>query len=321
MFYPELDYRLESDDPSLTIETGRLVAKVIDNNGLRRLDAKPYFGKPVFGTFTHHFGYHGIRTLYDKAERRNVVAPFVSILNWQNVRIDDVELDPVDDRAAYGVPRGWPLVLRQFDGEVSLRLDPMPLGEFAYRLTIRPAADESPDALDFSVRFLFGKKSANGRFSASWACYLAGWDTVAMHYPAHAAQPAGVRGDSHELSRLVWKTIGDPPDMVIGEPVGYVHDQAAFAPDDVALPLAYVRIGERVFVLMFGDPAVRPFLVNSGGHLFCSPVQNPALDFLWEIAEPPTDASVGFDGRLVYTVYAGDDDILRRYEAFVGGAS
>jgi hypothetical protein len=309
MFYPELDYLLESEDPSLTIETERLVAKIIDNNGLRREDSKPYFGKPVFGAFTHHFGYHGIRTLYDKTERRNVVAPFVAILNWQQAALAGIELDPVDDRATHGIPRGWPLVLRQCDDAVSVRLDPMPKAEFAYRLTIQPAVDAAGDALDFSIRFLFGKRADDRtpKFSSSWACYLAGWDGVAMHYVR--------KGDdaSHQ-----WATIGEPPKFVVGEPVGYVHDQKVFVPEDVALPLAYVRIGERAFVLMFSDRTVKPFVVNSGGHVFSSPVQNPALDFAWEIENYPLGESVGFDGRLIYTTFTSDEDLLRRYDEFRG---
>lgn len=308
MFYPELDYLLESEDPSVTIETERLVAKVIDNSGLRRQDSKPYFGRQVFGAFTHHFGYHGIRTLYDKAERRNVVAPFVSILNWQIARFAGIELDPVDDRAAHGIPRGWPLTLRTSDQGASLQLDPMPSTQFAYRLAIRPASDGSPDALDFSIRFVFGKRPDAGtpKFSSSWACYLSGYDSVAMHYPRKRRDGA-----------VEWASVGELPDLVVGEPVGYVHNQTVFQPNDAALPLAYVRIGERAFVLMLSDPAVKPFVVNSGGHLFSSPVQNPALDFAWEIADYPLGESVGFSGRLLYTQFTSDEQILRRYEQFI----
>lgn len=307
MMYPQLDYLPESEDPTITIETERLVAKVIDNNGLRRPDARTYFGGPVFGAFTHHFGYHGIRTLYDKTERRNVVAPFLAILNWQHVAMDGIELDPVDDRAAYGIPRGWPLALRRFDDEVSLRLDPLPRSQFAYRLTIGPAADAAGDALDFSVRFLFSKRpeGRTPKFSSSWACYLAGWDSVAMHYVRK--RPDG----SHE-----WTTVGERPDMVIGEPVGYRHDQTPYRSEDVALPLAYIRIGGRAFIAMFSDAVTRPFLVNSGGHLFCSPVQNPALDFSWEVEDYPLGESLGFDGRLIYAPFTDEDEIMRRYDEF-----
>ncbi len=86
MQYEQLKYVREEQDPSLTIETQRLVVKVIDNTGLRgrTCRSQPYFRQShVFTPFTHHLGYHGIRTLYDKVEKRNLVVPFVSWLNLQ----------------------------------------------------------------------------------------------------------------------------------------------------------------------------------------------------------------------------------------------
>jgi hypothetical protein len=65
---------------------------------------------------------------------------------------------------------------------------------------------------------------------------------------------------------------------------------------------------------MFSDPRVRVFTVNAGGHLFCLPVQNPAWDFEWTLEDYPQGSPVGFDGRLVYTRFLGEDAVLGRYE-------
>ena len=112
MRYPELQYVLESEDPSLTFETRDLVVKVIENSGLRlKPDSsrESYFGK--YGTdsplpFSYHLGHHGIRALYSKTERRNLVIPYGSWLNLQTVQFSGIQNDPVDERAWSGVGRG-----------------------------------------------------------------------------------------------------------------------------------------------------------------------------------------------------------------------
>lgn len=53
-------------------------------------------------TFSHHLGYHGIRCLYHKQEKRNLVVPLVSWLNLQSVVLAGMENDPVDERAWAG---------------------------------------------------------------------------------------------------------------------------------------------------------------------------------------------------------------------------
>jgi hypothetical protein len=320
MQYDQIRWLPDGDDPSIIVETDRLVAKVIDNTGLRDPESELYLDvSKVFGSFTHHLGYHGIRTLYDKTERRNIVAPFIGILNWQMATMDGVEADPVDDRARFGIPRGWPLKLSRDGDSAVLEMDPLPSMQVGYRLSIQPASDTPdalapPDALDFSIRFTFHRTDhteAPRNFYASWACYLAGYDSVEMHYPAQC-----LGNPSSGASPFAWKSIGEKPDIVIGETVGYEHDQTAFVPEDCALPLAYVRIGERAITLMFDDPTVRPFVVNSGGHTFSSSVQNPAFDFSWQCGDYAVGEPVGFDGRLIYAPFEDEDDIMDRYETW-----
>ena len=106
MQYEQIQYVPENQDPSITIETRDLVVKVIDNAGLSlaaNSDIKSQFSK--YGTnsivpYSHHLGYHGLRLLYDKEEKRNLVVPLISWLNLQGVRLEGIENDPVDERKA-----------------------------------------------------------------------------------------------------------------------------------------------------------------------------------------------------------------------------
>ncbi len=295
----------ESEDPSLTIETRDLVVKIIDNTGLLVPgNGAPFFGQE--GLFSHRLGYHGIRTLYNKEERRNVVATFVSWLNLQGLSVGGMEPDPVDERSCYGVGRGWPMVLEKTIGGARLRLEPMTMLQMAYSLEFLPT---EPDGIDFRVRFRFGKRPEKGPavVHATWPCYMNGYNDVRLHYPASSA--GGGWG---------WKSLGElPKETIIGEAVGYRHEQTAFYPEDQAHPLGYGVIGEYCLILMFSDPSVRLFCVNTGGHIFSSAVQNPAWDFEWRLEDYPVDREVGFDGRLIYTRFRGADDVVGRYEEWV----
>jgi hypothetical protein len=79
MQYDQIQYVPEDQDPSLTIETQNLIAKVIDNTGLSLAsddNIKSQFSKygiNSFVSYSHHLGYHGLRTLCDKEEKRNLV--------------------------------------------------------------------------------------------------------------------------------------------------------------------------------------------------------------------------------------------------------
>jgi hypothetical protein len=307
MQYDLLKYVPEEHDPSLTIETRDLVAKVIDNTGLLapRAQATTYF-KPTmrFTEFTHHLGYHGIRTLYHKAERRNLVLPFGSWLNLQSVRLAGTENDPVDERAWAGIARGWPVRLEGAAAGARITLDPLPQTQMEYRLELQPA---EPDGLGFSVRFVFHRRAEGvpARFEGSWPCYVSAYDDARLFYP---------QGTPTDWE---WTSLGRNINIVLGETVNYQHEQSTFDAVDQALPLAYGLIGEYALIMMFSDPRIHLFLVNGGGHLFCSSVQNPAWDFSWTIDDYPLEESVGFDGRIVYTRFHGADAVVSRYHEWL----
>ena len=314
MQYDELCYVPEDEDPSVTIETERLIVKVIDNTGLvaPSSDSAPFRGLGARITdLTHHLGYHGIRTLFDREERRNLVVPFVSWLNLQTAILEGIEPDPIDERAFAGMARGWPMRLeRQGDGAI-LRLDRLPNMQMAYSLELQPGG---PGAIDFTVQFEFGRRPRSGpaRFRATWPCYMNGYGDVRLYYPRLAAN-----GDGPAPEGWVWATIGERPDIILGETVGYEHRQTAYFAEDQALPLGYGRIGDNALIIMFSDPSVRLFVVNAGGHLSFSPVQNPAWDFEWIVEDYPLHEPIGFRGRLVYTRFEGQGDVLARYEQWV----
>jgi hypothetical protein len=67
-------------------------------------------------------------------------------------------------------------------------------------------------------------------------------------------------------------------------------------------------------MFMFDDPRVKFFVVNAGGHLPTSTVQNPAWDLSWEVEDYEPGEPVGFNGRLIYTDYEGGSQVMDRYE-------
>jgi len=309
--YDAIRYVPEGEDPSLSLETKNLVAKIIDNTGLlleRNVDSKSYFGRYGVNSplpFSHHLGYHGIRTLYDKQEKRNLVIPGASWLNLQGVRLAGIENDPVDERAWAGAARGWPMRIERAGAGARLTLDPMPKTQFGYTIEFQPS---EPDALDFSIRFVFKRKptDAPARFTGSWPCYVNAYDDVRFFYPK------GSWPDD-----WTWASLGEKPDIIIGEPVGYKHQQTGYTAQEQAVPIGYGRIGEMVLILMFNDPRVTFFVVNAGGHLSFSPVQNPAWDFRWVLDDYPLGEPVGFDGRLVYTRFESQEAVVARYREWL----
>lgn len=296
--YDDLHWIDEREDPSIRLETEELVVNVIDNSGLKVQPGKiPGHGEP---DYSHWLGYHGIRSLWNKTERRNVVAPFYSWLNLQGLRVDGLELDPVDSRARSGVGRGWPMQM-QHDGEdVVLRIPPMPVSGIEYSLRLRPA---EPDAIDFEVSFTLHRKTkVKAEFIASWPCYMSALDDVRLFAPV---------GDA---DRPEWQAIGEKEDFVVGEAVNYVHKQRTFwAPAPAAFPAVYGRIGSRVLALMVSRPEVRFYLVNAGGHRAYFPVQNPAWDFQLKLPDYEVDKPFGLRGRLIYKTWTDDAEITTRY--------
>lgn len=297
--YDTIRWVAERDDPSVTLETAQLVVRVIDNTGLRPAPRK----HPMEHAFTHHLGYHGIRALWRKDERRNIVMPFVSWLNLQNLSVDGLKLDPVDDRALFGVGRGWPVTMRREGELVQLTIPKMPLSGIEYTLRIGPLVE---DTVDFEVRFTLHKKTrGRAAFRASWPCYMSTYDEVELYVPVGSPQ------------RPEWRRIGEKEAFVTGDPVNHVYSQRTFEAPPAALPLVYGCIGPRVLAIMASRPEVTFFLVNAGGHLSFLPVQNPAWDLSLRLPDYEPGRPFGFRGRIVYKTWAGPDDILARYRQFV----
>jgi hypothetical protein len=307
MRYPEIRYLPQDRDPSITITTEELVAKVIDNTGL--LVEKTPGVRSIFGRYgvngplpiSHHLGYHGIRAFYHKEEMRNLVVPLASWLNLQSVHLEGVENDPVDERSWAGVGRGWPMKLNPEGSGATLTIDPMPMTQFRYALELQPS---EPDGIDFSVRFLLSPRpeGSTRHLKATWPCYVNAYDDLQLRYP---------KGPSP--NEWEWATLGRTPDTVIGEPVGYRHRQEVFHADQQALPVAFGRIGKRILAIMFDDPGVRFFMVNAGGLTPTSTVQSPAWDFSWEREDYPFGREIGFSGRIIYTAFRSEDEIEDRY--------
>lgn len=312
MQYPSLRYVPEAQDPSTRIETRDLVACVIDNTGLtvpENPDRKSYFGR--YATtgllpISHHLGYHGLRSIYDRSERRNLVAPFVSWLNLQSVKIDGVTLDPVDERAAFGIGRGWPMRMETRGGVVELIIDKLPGCGMSYRIAFQPC---EPDAIDFAVRFTLDRPTGEGRrrFEASWPCYTNAWNDVRLWYP---------KGKS--LAACEWVALGKSPDIVLGETVGYVHQQESALADEPAATLGFGNLGGGTLAILLDDPGTRLFMVNAGGHMAFSSVQNPAWDISYVCWDYPLNQSFGFNGRLIYSRF--DDpqkQVVERYRQWM----
>jgi hypothetical protein len=308
MQYDEIRYLPESEDPSLTLETEHLVAKIIDNSGLLAegdYRSLRFNSNHHWTAYTHHLGYHGIRTLYDKHEKRNLVVPFASWLNLQGFFVPGLELDPIDERSAWGTGRGWPLRMEAKEQGALLTLDPLPLAQVKYTLEIQPGG---PDALDFSVRFTLNKTPEARRpdMGASWPCYSNNFDNVQFVIP---------QGASPE--EWEWTPVGQAPDIIRGETVGYQHPQESFFPESQVHPVGYCRVVDRAIIIMLSDPRAQLFVVNMGGHFAPSTVHNPALDFSWGREDYPLGQEIGFDGRIIYTDFQSEDHVWGRYEEWV----
>lgn len=319
MRYSELRYVPESEDPSLELETRDLVIKLIDNTGLLCDFVAPHEGayigrKHQMVPISHHLGYHGIRTLYNKQECRNIVAPFVSWLNLQGFSLTGpdgqaIPLDPVDERARRGIGRGWPVTMPMEGEEVVFRIGPMPKSGLAYMMAIHP---HEPDGLDFRVEFLLTKDlRGTATLSASWPCYMNTFYEVALQYPQGAFNPSL---DPEVPWR--WNTMGQRKGWILGETVGFDWSQEGYDPEELAAPMAFGRIGRRALLFSFGDPEVVPFVANGGAHFQFSTVENPAWDFRRVWKDVVRGVPVGFRGKIEYFEFQGEEEILERYRAF-----
>ena len=319
MRYPELRYVPESQDPSIELETRDLVIKVIDNTGLLCDFLAPHEGayigrKHQVVPISHHLGYHGVRTLYDKQERRNIVAPFVSWLNLQGFSLTGpdgqaIPLDPIDEQARRGIGRGWPVAMGAEGAEVVLRIGPMPRSGLAYTMTIRAY---EPDGIEYRVEFLLTRDLGGPvTLSASWPCYMNTFYEVELHYPQGASNPSL---DSE--SPWKWNTMGQRKGWILGETVGFDWSQEGYDPEDLAAPMAFGRVGHRALLFSFEDPEVVPFVANGGAHFQFSTVENPAWDFRRIWRDVMLESPVGFRGRIEYFKFRGEEEMVERYRAF-----
>jgi hypothetical protein len=305
--YESLQWVDERQDPSITLETTELTAKVIDNTGLRPRPESDWMEQG----YCHYLGYHGIRAFWNKEERRNIVAPFFSWLNLQNLKVEGLTLDPVDSRARFGIGRGWPIQLRKDSSGALLKISRMPLSGVEYSLLLSPSG---PDSLDFTITFvLHKKKQSPASFFASWPCYMSTFDEVQLYSPARNPDAP------------FWEPFGEPESFIVGEPVGFVHSQCTFSPrQPPVFPAVYGRIGSRVLAIMMSRAEVEFFLVNAGGHRSYLPVQNPAWDFSFSLPDYEPGQAFGFSGRIIYKSWRGPDEITARYQQWkekVGGRS
>lgn len=306
--YDSIRWVDETQDPSITLETRKLVAKIIDNTGLR---VHPNPDNPAYQGdvgFSHYLGYHAIRAFWRKDDRRNIVDPFASWLNLQGLKVEGLQLDPVDSRALYGIGRGWPMRLEREGRGAVLTTPTMPVSGIKYTFRIEPTGE---DSLDFEMSFLLQKKNkAKAAFYAEWACYMSTYDEVALYAPVGSPEKPD------------WKPFGEKPSCIIGEAVNYHHIQRVFRPPSpVALPLTYGRIGTRVWAMMVNRPEVGFFVVNAGGHRGYSPVQNPAWDLEFKLPDYEPGKPFGFRGSLFYKNWEGSEEILERYDRWVTAGS
>ena len=107
-----------------------------------------------------------------------------------------------------------------------LTLDPPPQTQFKYSLELQPA---EPDGVDFAVSFVFHPRPAHGpsRLRATWPCYVNSYTDVRFFYP---------RGES--VDEWQWDNLAERLTSVLGDPVGYRHEQTAYSVTEQALPLA-----------------------------------------------------------------------------------
>ena len=180
-----------------------------------------------------------------------------------------------------------------------LHIDRLPTSGLEYSINFQPIEE---DAIDFEITFTLHKKTREkASFFASWACYMSTYDEVALYSPVNTD------------NGMEWQAFGEREPFVVGDAVNYEHIQRTFRPaEPPAFPAVYGRIGERVFVLMVDRPDVQFFLVNTGGHAAHLPVQNPAWDFSWKVADYEPGQPIGFRGRLIYTRFKSDDDVTAR---------
>ena len=319
MRYSDLRYVPEAEDPSLRIETRDLVIMVIDNSGLLCEFVAPHEGayigpKHHMVPISHHLGYHGVRTLYDKRERRNIVAPFVSWLNLQGFSLtkpdgNEIAVDPIDERARRGVGRGWPMTIDRDGKGVRLRIGPAAQSGLQYTITIHP---HEPDGIDVRFEFLLTKgPGCNPTLTGTWPCYMSTLFEVALAYPQ------GPRNDLLDgASPWTWASMGERRNWILGETVGFDWSQEGFFPEQAAAPMAYGRIGSRTLLFSFDDDGVVPYVANGGGHFQSSSVENPAWDFrrTWESVQ--VGIPVSFGGRVEYFEFRGEDDVAERYRTF-----
>lgn len=67
---------------------------------------------------------------------------------------------------------------------------------------------------------------------------------------------------------------------------------------------------------MVDRPEVEFFVVNTGGHLPFSPIQNPAWDFSLSLSDYERGRPFGFRGRLIYKNWVSADEIVAGYKAW-----
>jgi hypothetical protein len=313
MQYDELKYVTENDDPSITIETEEISARIIDGSGIilppQKTGSRLFYQEGMRVTdLVHNLGFHGIHEFYSKIQRRNIVAPFISWLNLQNMIIEGIDNDPSDERA-FGTSgaRGWPIKIEEKGKGAILFMKPLSKTKVEYSIEFQPA---EPDGIDFITRFLIkGENNENpSNLTVSWPLYTNALDDVHFYYPCKE-QEEGWK----------WKTIGENPEFILGRTVHFKHDYKYLKTEHEHYYVGYGRIGEYALILMHDEPGMNFYVNTAGGHYSFSSVQNPAWGFMWTKYKYTFNKSFGFRGRIIYTKYENDEKVIDRYNKWIKG--
>lgn len=264
----------------------------------------------------HRSGYNGIARLTSRHCAKPLFVPALAGVNLEHI-IDGIA--PKETRDLFE-PRFAPMTLTQTgDGEGLLHQPPTPRTgvESWTRFTLRP-----PAAIDIECTFQPRRAAfPHGYLGLFWASYIndpennsiyfrgtdeSRWDRwLQLSTPLHA----------HESTVV---SVDDTPTLPMaagGRPMLYT----SFSTLRYTKPLFYGLFGTMVFALMFqNDDGLRfAHSPSGGGRNDAKDGTNPAWDFHYIINNPRVDQAYGWKARALYKPFAGRDNVLEEYDAFL----